>query len=101
MGELCDVLCGTGRLCRAALRAGEMTCMLPVFREDRRDDSKEKETHMSDTSATRGLTEDELALVVGGNRISLVPNPRQPKFGPPASIAQGEVNSNQTDNNLP
>lgn len=47
------------------------------------------------------LTDDQLRGVSGGNSIDKIPNIRTPKFGPSASISQGEVNSDQTDNNLP
>jgi hypothetical protein len=47
------------------------------------------------------LTDEQLRGVSGGNSIDKVPNIRTPKFGPAASISQGEVNSDQTDNNLP
>jgi len=47
------------------------------------------------------LTEEQLTGVSGGNSIDRIPNIRTPKFGPAASISQGEVNSDQTDNNLP
>ncbi len=47
------------------------------------------------------LTNEQLRGVSGGNSIDKIPNIRTPKFGPAASISQGEVNSNQTDNNLP
>jgi hypothetical protein len=47
------------------------------------------------------LTDEQLGGVSGGNSVDKVPNVRTPKFGPAASISQGEVNSNQTDNNLP
>jgi hypothetical protein len=47
------------------------------------------------------LTDEQLRGISGGNSIDKVPNIRTPKFGPAASISQGEVNSNQTDNNLP
>lgn len=47
------------------------------------------------------LTDEQLSGVSGGNSIDKVPNIRTPKFGPSASISQGEVNSDQTDNNLP
>jgi hypothetical protein len=47
------------------------------------------------------LTDEQLSGVSGGNSIDRIPNIRTPKFGPPGSISQGEVNSNQTDNNLP
>jgi hypothetical protein len=47
------------------------------------------------------LTDEELRGVSGGNSIDKFPSIRTPKFGPPASISQGEVNSNQTDDNLP
>lgn len=47
------------------------------------------------------LTDEQLSGVNGGNSIDKVPNIRTPKFGPSASISQGEVNSDQTDNNLP
>jgi hypothetical protein len=47
------------------------------------------------------LTDEQLRGVSGGNSIDKVPNIRAPKFGPAASISQGEVNSDQTDNNLP
>ena len=47
------------------------------------------------------LTDEQLRDVSGGNSIDKIPNIRTPKFGPSASISQGEVNSNQTDDNLP
>ena len=47
------------------------------------------------------LTDDQLSGVSGGNSISKFPSVRTPKFGPAPSIAQGEINSDQTDNNLP
>jgi hypothetical protein len=47
------------------------------------------------------LTDEQLGGVSGGNSIDKIPNIRTPKFGPSASISQGEVNSDQTDNNLP
>ncbi|SIN98409.1 hypothetical protein SAMN05443247_01178 [Bradyrhizobium erythrophlei] len=47
------------------------------------------------------LTDEQLRGVSGGNSIEKIPNIRTPKFGPAASISQGEVNSDQTDNNLP
>jgi hypothetical protein len=58
-------------------------------------------TLKNDKLANGELSEEQLAKAAGGNRISLVPNPRQPKFGPAGSIAQGEINSNSTDDNLP
>lgn len=56
---------------------------------------------MEKVKAEAGLTDEELSNVSGGNSIDKVPNVRTPKFGPAASISQGEVNSDQTDNNLP
>ena len=47
------------------------------------------------------LTDERLRGVSGGNSIDKIPNIRTPKFGPAVSISQGEVNSDQTDNNLP
>jgi hypothetical protein len=47
------------------------------------------------------LTDEQLGGVSGGNSIDKIPNIRTPKFGPAASISQGEVNSDQTDNNRP
>jgi hypothetical protein len=47
------------------------------------------------------LTDEQLQNVTGGNSIDKIPNIRTPKVGPAASISQGEVNSDQTDNNLP
>ena len=47
------------------------------------------------------LTDEQLRGVSGGNSIDKIPNIRTPKFDPAASISQGEVNSDQTDNNLP
>jgi hypothetical protein len=52
-------------------------------------------------AASTGLTDEQLGDVAGGNSIDKVPNIRTPKIGPAASISQGEVNSDQTDNNLP
>jgi hypothetical protein len=61
-----------------------------------------KPTTPPDVPETRAaLTDEQLGTVSGGNSIDKVPNIRTPKFGPSASISQGEVNSNQTDNNLP
>jgi hypothetical protein len=54
-----------------------------------------------DAPEVDALTEEQLHGVSGGNSIAKVPNVRSPKFGPSASISQGEVNSDQTDNNLP
>ena len=51
--------------------------------------------------ADTALTDAQLSDVSGGNSIDKIPNIRTPKFGPSASISQGEVNSNQTDDNLP
>jgi hypothetical protein len=51
--------------------------------------------------ADAALTDEQLRGVSGGNSIDKIPNIRTPKFGPSASISQGEVNSNQTDDNLP
>ena len=60
----------------------------------------------------RVLTDDELNFASGGqqlykhefpgavNQLTGL-RPFEPGFGPAGSIAQGEVNSNQTDNNLP
>jgi hypothetical protein len=49
-----------------------------------------------------GLSDDQLALVVGGNRVSLFPSYHGPKYGPQqGSIAASEINSNALDNNLP
>ena len=53
------------------------------------------------TKTKAGLTDEELSNVSGGNSIDKIPNIRTPKFGPASSISQGEVNSDQTDNNLP
>ena len=61
---------------------------------------------------SRALTPDELDIVAGGQQVYKHEfpgavnqmtglRPFEPGFGPPASISQGEVNSNQTDNNLP
>jgi hypothetical protein len=47
------------------------------------------------------LTDEQLRGVSGGNSIDKFPSIRTPKFGPAGSISQGEVNSNQTENNLP
>jgi hypothetical protein len=51
--------------------------------------------------ADTALTDEQLQGVTGGKSIDKIPNIRTPKFGPAASISQGEVNSDQTDNNLP
>jgi len=64
------------------------------------------------TSITRALTVGELDAVVGGQQVYKHEfpgavnqltglRPFEPGFGPPGSIAQGEINSNQTDDNLP
>ena len=56
----------------------------------------------SDSKQQTELTDKELAGAQGGNSIDrLHPSPRTPTFGPAASIAQGELNSNSTDDNLP
>jgi hypothetical protein len=58
------------------------------------------------------LTDGELDVVSGGQQVFKHEFPGavnqltglrsfEPSFGPAGSIAQGEVNSNQTDNNLP
>jgi hypothetical protein len=49
------------------------------------------------------LSDDQLAKVVGGNHILPVWERgfHYPKYGPPKSIAQGEINSNSLDNRLP
>jgi hypothetical protein len=47
------------------------------------------------------LNDEQLQGVTGGNSIDKIPNIRTPKIGPAASISQGEINSDQTDNNLP
>jgi hypothetical protein len=60
-----------------------------------------KEDRKPGASAGAELTDEHLSEVSGGNSIDKVPNIRTPKFGPSASISQGEVNSDQTDNNLP
>lgn len=49
------------------------------------------------------LAEEELDQVQGGNSISIVtkmPGYQGPKLHAPGSIAQGEINSNSTDDNL-
>jgi hypothetical protein len=61
-----------------------------------------KPTTKTDAPETdTALTDEQLKGVSGGNSIDKIPNIRTPKFGPAASISQGEVNSDQTDNNLP
>jgi hypothetical protein len=66
--------------------------MTSINKEDRKPGAPE---------ASADLTDEQLAGVSGGNSIDKIPNIRTPKFGPSASISQGEVNSDQTDNNLP
>ena len=66
--------------------------MTKLNKEDRKPDAPEAGAQLSD---------EQLSGVSGGNSIDKVPNIRTPKFGPAASISQGEVNSDQTDNNLP
>lgn len=62
---------------------------------------------MSTDKTRRALTQDELDTVTGGQQLyshefhTTGPRSFEPVFGPPASIAQGEINENQTDNNLP
>jgi hypothetical protein len=60
-----------------------------------------KENNEPEAPKGEALTDEQLQGVSGGNSIDKIPNIRTPKFGPSASISQGEVNSNQTDNNLP
>ncbi len=52
-------------------------------------------------NASKELTDQQLEGVQGGNSISKFPSPRTPKFGPPSSIAGGEIETNSTDDNLP
>jgi hypothetical protein len=66
--------------------------MTRLTKEDRKPGAPEDGTE---------LTDHQLSGVSGGNSIDKIPNVRTPKFGPSASISQGEVNSDQTDNNLP
>lgn len=64
------------------------------------------------TNDIRALSIDDLDVVSGGQQVFKHEFPGavnqitglrsfEPGFGPAASIAQGEINSNQTDNNLP
>jgi hypothetical protein len=63
-------------------------------------------------TALCALTEDQLNAVSGGQQVYKHEfpgavnqltglRPFEPGFGPKGSIAQGEINENQTDNNLP
>jgi hypothetical protein len=101
---LCDLKHGaiepTAALCglhveRRALRCEQETKMTTI-----------KENHLDQ------LTDGELDIVSGGQQLFKHEFPGavnqltglrsfEPSFGPTGSIAQGEVNSNQTDNNLP
>jgi hypothetical protein len=67
-----------------------------------------------DTKQTEpaALTDEQLNAVTGGQQVYKHEfpgavnqmtglRPFEPGFGPKGSIAQGEVNENQTDNNLP
>jgi hypothetical protein len=65
---------------------------------DQHNGDSHEQTHDENDTA---LTDEQLKGVSGGNSIDKIPNIRTPKFGPAASISQGEVNSDQTDNNLP
>jgi len=47
------------------------------------------------------LTDEQLEGVNGGMMIPVLPKVTYPKLHAPSSIAQGEINSNSTDNNLP
>jgi len=55
----------------------------------------------------RNLSANELSSVVGGQNVYSKEFPTagkrsfEPGFGPPPSIAAGEVNANSTDDNLP
>ena len=64
------------------------------------------------TNDIRALSIDHLDVVSGGQQVFKHEFPGavnqitglrsfEPSFGPAGSIAQGEINSNQTDNNLP
>jgi len=58
------------------------------------------------TAATRNLSADELSTIAGGQEIYTRefaggPPSGTPVFGPPKSIAAGEINENSTDDNLP
>ena len=64
------------------------------------------------TNDIRALSIDNLDVVSGGQQVFKHEFPGavnqitglrsfEPSFGPAGSIAQGEINSNQTDNNLP
>lgn len=93
-----------------------MTCITAVLNGDDQssDPRVEKATRQETDMVTHFnlLMDDELDVVTGGqqlykhefpgavNQLTGL-RPFEPPFGPPASIAQGEVNSNQTDNNLP
>lgn len=66
----------------------------------------------SQSRSFRQLSLEEIEAVAGGQQLyrhefpgavnqQTGLRPFEPPFGPPASIAQGEINSNQTDNNLP
>jgi hypothetical protein len=53
-----------------------------------------------DPNASEPISDKELEGAVGGNSIDKNPDPFRPKFQVPGSIAQGEINSNSTDDNL-
>ena len=67
---------------------------------------------MTEHTAFCALTDGDLNFVSGGqqlykhefpgavNQLTGL-RPFEPSFGPKGSIAQGEINENQTDNNLP
>ena len=57
-------------------------------------------------ATTSELTQDELDAIAGGQQIITHEFPggtgsKPPVMGPPVSIAAGEINENQTDDNLP
>jgi hypothetical protein len=54
----------------------------------------------NETVPAASLNDKELEGVVGGNSIEKYPKANRPKLHVPGSIAQGEINSNSTDDNL-
>jgi hypothetical protein len=93
-----------------------VTCITAVLNADLRSSDprvlKTTQQEMDMDTHINALMDDELDVVTGGqqlykhefpgavNRMTGL-RPFEPPFGPAGSIAQGEINSNQTDNNLP
>jgi hypothetical protein len=70
------------------------------IKQNRRKFMFKKNITSSEIVPAASLSDKELEGVVGGNSIEKFPSPNRPKLHVPGSIAQGEINSNSTDDNL-